>query len=343
MEAKNSIDRLYDLVSNHHQAMSSRLLGVESQEREQDCVQSPTIAEADTPHSDAVSVAAATPLKDTNYSSIAAVALETFDFSQELLESQVYRRALEKRNSAFSSDLCTLTWSYLSGVSLADISNISVINLAVTKQEAYIDPASIDHIRDNKDAWPSAQSIPDNARNQAIQQLKNRVRDWHGLNLDSCGQLQLSTFAVVSATKEQMTWSECWLFKNTIVCVTREQTWETTNMGVVDSSKPNSELQASIFLKKHLLRVEARVMTGSMMGYGLTLHLSAPRLTRVRMLFFSQIAADLFTSCLRHYYPYAFPIDDPQPQGLELRVLKIPTVHFGSNCSLLRDPGTANM
>lgn len=310
MEAKNSIDRLHGLVSNHYQAMSSRLLALESQERQQDCAESTMNAETEVPGSDAVSVAPATPQKDTNHSAIGAGALETFDFSQELLGSRVYRRALERRNSAFSSDLCTLTWSYLSSVSLGEISNISVIDLAVTKQEIYIDPEPIDHIRGNEDIWPSGQFVSINARNRATQNVKGRVCNWHGLNPALFGYFHYSEWATPSATKESEVWMECWLFTNIVICVTRKQMTDGTDTGFTDLSEPKCKLKASILVQKHLLRAEPSCMSGYMTGLGLTLYLSVPGHSRLRLLFFSQAGAEAFTSCLRHYYPYAFPVDE---------------------------------
>lgn len=63
----------------------------------------------------------------------------TFTFDQDLEESRPYARAL-KRNSVWStasSAAHTMGWSCLSGLSLADVSEISVIDLPISPQELW--------------------------------------------------------------------------------------------------------------------------------------------------------------------------------------------------------------
>ena len=56
-----------------------------------------------------------------------------FSFDQDLNTSRPYTRALKKHPvwSAASSEICTMGWSCLSGLSLAEVSQISVINLPI--------------------------------------------------------------------------------------------------------------------------------------------------------------------------------------------------------------------
>ena len=62
-----------------------------------------------------------------------------FTFDQDLNNSRPYARAM-KRNSVWStvsSTVHTMSWSYLSGLSLAEVSGISVIGLPVSPQELW--------------------------------------------------------------------------------------------------------------------------------------------------------------------------------------------------------------
>lgn len=55
----------------------------------------------------------------------------------ELKKSRVYRKESAWRISTLSKDDCTMSWSCLSDFSLAEVSNISVINLAITTEDVY--------------------------------------------------------------------------------------------------------------------------------------------------------------------------------------------------------------
>ena len=64
--------------------------------------------------------------------------LEHFDFLDELRNSRVYRRSMDSCRSEISvltNSVYSLGWSLLSDLSIAEVSNISVINLAITKGE----------------------------------------------------------------------------------------------------------------------------------------------------------------------------------------------------------------
>ena len=67
--------------------------------------------------------------------------LENFEFSADLQNSRVYKRTKGAwRNSAFSvsvNSTFTGNWSSLSGLSLADVSVVSVINLPITLDELF--------------------------------------------------------------------------------------------------------------------------------------------------------------------------------------------------------------
>lgn len=62
----------------------------------------------------------------------------TFSFTEILQHSWVYRRndALNpSRLSVYSRDTCSMAWSCLSGISMADVSNVSVIGLPILVDE----------------------------------------------------------------------------------------------------------------------------------------------------------------------------------------------------------------
>ena len=61
-------------------------------------------------------------------------------FEQDLVRSQVYMRVFFRRGSSLSfpsSTRRTIGWSYLSGLSLAEISQISVLSLPITPAEVW--------------------------------------------------------------------------------------------------------------------------------------------------------------------------------------------------------------
>lgn len=63
----------------------------------------------------------------------------SFTFDQDLKNSRSYARAMNRNSlwSTASSAIHTVGWSYLSGLSLADVSEISVISLAISPQELW--------------------------------------------------------------------------------------------------------------------------------------------------------------------------------------------------------------
>ena len=66
--------------------------------------------------------------------------LEHFDFLDELQNSRVYKRNMAFRRSvisALTNSVYSLGWSFFSDLSTAEVSNISVLNLAITKGEVF--------------------------------------------------------------------------------------------------------------------------------------------------------------------------------------------------------------
>ena len=69
--------------------------------------------------------------------SVAAV--DGFAFEQDLLASRPYARAINRRSclSTTSSVVPTMGWSYLSGISLADVSEVSILSLPLSPLELW--------------------------------------------------------------------------------------------------------------------------------------------------------------------------------------------------------------
>ena len=138
IEAKDSVDRLCSLVEKHYQEMSQRLLALEQPELEE--VYGGQHSDDDTVLTPGVYLNPGTrPSSRTHEPGSRKSLLLKPDFTEDLETSRVYRRLPNWRSSMLS--VCTGTrsasWSILSGLSLTDISNISVINLVITTDELY--------------------------------------------------------------------------------------------------------------------------------------------------------------------------------------------------------------
>ena len=66
-------------------------------------------------------------------------AVNGFPFEQDLLASRPYARAINRRPcwSTTSSVVSTMGWSYLSGISLADVSEVSILSLPLSPPELW--------------------------------------------------------------------------------------------------------------------------------------------------------------------------------------------------------------
>ena len=146
-EAKDSVDRLYALVEKYFKNMSSRVQALESlsmQKKDhesllaQESWQLENDTESLTTIHAPVSNLATIHVPASNPRSINAI--DSFDFTDELQRSRVYRR-----NQAFSQSCISvltksaysLGWSFFSSLSMAEVSHISVINLAITEREVF--------------------------------------------------------------------------------------------------------------------------------------------------------------------------------------------------------------
>ena len=126
-EAKDSVDRLHALVKKCYSEMSSRVQALEAFHKRQD---------EDT---DSLATIHA-PRPDFRSLEIMQSGLGNFDFSAELQRSRVYRRAQAFRKSVISAltdSAYSLGWSIFSDLSMAEVSNVSVINLVITETEVF--------------------------------------------------------------------------------------------------------------------------------------------------------------------------------------------------------------
>ncbi len=92
-----------------------------------------------------------------------------FAFSDELQKSRVYRRNQAFRNSvisALTNSAYSLRWSVLSDLSMAGVSNISVINLAITEGEVFNPRRASQTWSVQPDQGPSIDNYVDGQRTQ---------------------------------------------------------------------------------------------------------------------------------------------------------------------------------
>ena len=134
-EAKNSVDRLHALVEQCYKEMSSRVQALE-------VLDMPRSGNADWMLGDDQESLATIHAHPPDLSSEDSVKSESvlFDFSDELQRSRVYRRNQAFRESvisALTNSVYSLGWSFFSDLSMAEVSNISVINLAITEGETF--------------------------------------------------------------------------------------------------------------------------------------------------------------------------------------------------------------
>ena len=133
-ETRDSVDRLHGFVERYYKEMSSRVKALEVRNVQKD--DACWISEEDT---DSIATIHTTQ-PDASSEDIMESGLGHFDFSNELQRSRVYRRNQAFRKSvisALTNSVYSQGWSFFSDLSMAEVSNISVINLAVTKGEVF--------------------------------------------------------------------------------------------------------------------------------------------------------------------------------------------------------------
>ena len=150
------MDRLFTLVESHYREISVRVRALETRDIQQQVSES--FYEEDT-----ASIENVTGCSSSTDAPIdIAGGAKTFDFTRDLQKSRVYRRTQAFGRSLISSltgSSCSIGWSFFSDLSMAEISNISVLNLAITEVEVFNPQRSSQtwprkasaHIEDNDD------------------------------------------------------------------------------------------------------------------------------------------------------------------------------------------------
>ena len=129
------MDRLHALVERYYNEMSIRVQALEVLDIQGRC--DPDWMSAD--DTESLATIRERPPDLRNGESIEGESV-SFDFSDELQRSRVYRRNRAFRQSVisvFSNSVHSLGWSFLSELSMAEVSNISAINLAITEGEIF--------------------------------------------------------------------------------------------------------------------------------------------------------------------------------------------------------------
>ena len=149
-EAKDSVDRLHALVQKCYKEMSFRVQALEVLSLQND-------DDADWMSGDDTESLATIHAHPPGLNSEEGESIESklirFDFADDLERSRVYRRNQAFRKSvisALTNSIYSTGWSFLSDLSMAEVSNISVINLAVTEGETFNLQRSSDMVSSTK-------------------------------------------------------------------------------------------------------------------------------------------------------------------------------------------------
>ena len=139
-EAKASVDQLHGMIERCYQEISSGLETLEHRElRRSDGLPVNSYSESDTSSNVTVKGPSTHRIVPEPVANPCRKNM-LYDFTEALRRSGVYRRnnALDTgRLSVYSKDRCSMTWSCLSGVSWAEVSNMSVIGLPIMLEDVY--------------------------------------------------------------------------------------------------------------------------------------------------------------------------------------------------------------
>ena len=193
-EAKDSVDRLHALVESCYKEMSSRVQALEvlSMQQGDTCWTS----EEDT--KSLATLHAHRP--DISSDEIMESELGVFDFSDELQRSRVYTRNQAFRKSVFSTftiSAYSLGLSVFSDLSMAAVSDISVINLAITKGEVFNSGRSLQTWSAQSNKGYSSDDHVDGQRTQPFELAHGRVQR------HPCGSIARERQPVSTQNQEQ--------------------------------------------------------------------------------------------------------------------------------------------
>ena len=159
-EAKDSVDQLHALVESCYKDMSSRVQALELLSLQKD-------DDSWTPGDDSESLAT---IRAHPFNLSSEESSDSFDFSDELQRSRVYKRNQAFRRSvisALTNSVYSTGWSCVSDLSMADVSNISVVNLAITESEVF-------NPRRSSQTW-SAQTDQEVSTNRCVAEVRSRL------------------------------------------------------------------------------------------------------------------------------------------------------------------------
>ena len=134
-EATDSMDRLHTLVERFYEEMSIRVRALEVLDIQHRGNADLTSADDTEP----IATIRGHP-PDVSYEATIDRQTVHFDFLDDLQMSRVYRRNQAFRKSGMSlvtNSAYSLGWSFFSNLSMAEVSNISVINLAIVEGEIF--------------------------------------------------------------------------------------------------------------------------------------------------------------------------------------------------------------
>ena len=134
MEAKSSVDRLHDIVYQCYQEMSARVHALELREMQRMSCALPLQVGKDDVVEGTIWEMSQTAL-DSDSAPMGEDIIAASDYLEDLKRSWVYRRNSAFRASTFSSDRNSTTWSCFSDLSMSEVSNFSVINLAISLED----------------------------------------------------------------------------------------------------------------------------------------------------------------------------------------------------------------
>ena len=134
-EARDSMDQLHALVERFYEEMSNRVRALEVLD-----IQNQGDADmASVDDTGSIATIRVHP-PDVRYEATTNRQTVHFDFLHDLQKSRVYRRTQAFRRSVFSvltNSVGSVGWSFLTEMSLSEVSNISVINLPITDEEIF--------------------------------------------------------------------------------------------------------------------------------------------------------------------------------------------------------------
>lgn len=152
MEAKNSVDRLHGLISRCYEEMSHRVQALELRELQRLSQVNSVLGDKGSNLKNALAESFP-PGHDPETEPAPEDEIVTLLFTEDLERSWVYSRNRAFRRSTYSSERKSTRWSCLSSLSLSEVSNISIFNLAV----------SVEEVKDSKrlsQTWSNDQDMP---------------------------------------------------------------------------------------------------------------------------------------------------------------------------------------